>query len=121
MKSEESPSAPPPPRHPPWTSSSILFDQIAKKIGKEALDASGLTVVEDEISRGAQHADLYHEPDPRRQAERARLGLLGRIAAFRCLIEVYGHAPRGCGSSRSSSGPVGTLRYSFPNGRGASA
>ena len=72
-----------------------LFDQIAKKIGKEALDASGLTVVEEEISRGAQHADLYHEPDPRRQAERARLGLLGRIAAFLCLIEVYGHAPRG--------------------------
>jgi hypothetical protein len=72
-----------------------LFDQIAKKIGKEALDASGLTVIQYEISRGAQHADLYHEPDPRRQAERARLGLLGSIAAFLCLIEVYGHAPRG--------------------------
>jgi hypothetical protein len=72
-----------------------LFDQIAKKIGKEALDASGLTVIQHEISRGAQHADLYHEPDPGRRAERARLGLLGRMAAYLCLIEVYGHAPRG--------------------------
>jgi hypothetical protein len=72
-----------------------LFDQIAKKIGKAALDASGLTVVEYEISRGAQRADLYHEPDARREAERACLGLLGRLAAVLCLIEVYGHAPRG--------------------------
>ena len=72
-----------------------LFDQIAKKIGKAALDASGLTVIQYEVSRGAQHADLYHEPDPRRHAERTRLGLLGRIAAFLCLLEVYAHAPRG--------------------------
>jgi hypothetical protein len=72
-----------------------LFDQIAKKIGKEALDASGLTVIQYEITRGASHADLYHDPDPLRSAERARLGLLGRIAAFLCLLEVYAHAPRG--------------------------
>ena len=72
-----------------------LFDQIAKKIGKEALDGSGLTVIQYEVSRGAQHADLYHQPDPRRHAERARLGLLGRIAASSCLLEVYAHAPRG--------------------------
>jgi len=71
-----------------------LFDQIAKKIGKEALEASGLTIIQYEISRGAQHADLYHRPDPRRKAQRARLGLLGRIAAYLCLIEVYAHAPR---------------------------
>jgi hypothetical protein len=69
------------------------FDQLAKKVGKEALDASGLTVVQYEISRDAQHADLRHDPDPTREAERARLGLLGRIAAVLCLIEIYGHAP----------------------------
>jgi hypothetical protein len=69
------------------------FDQLAKKVGKEALDASGPTVVQYEISRDAQHADLRHDPDPTRNAERARLGLLGRIAAVLCLIEIYGHAP----------------------------
>lgn len=40
------------------------FDQLAKKVGKEALDASGVTVVQLEISRDAQHADLRHDPDP---------------------------------------------------------
>jgi len=74
-----------------------LFDQIAKKIGKEALDASGLTIIQYEIFRGAQHTDMLHEPDPTREVERARLGLLGRIAVFLCLIEVYGHAPSGMG------------------------
>jgi hypothetical protein len=71
------------------------FDQLAKKIGKEALDASGPTVVQYELHRDAQHADLRHDPDPARDAERARLGLLGRLAAVLCLIEVYGHAPSG--------------------------
>ena len=71
------------------------FDQLAKKIGKEALDASGPTIVQYEISRDAQHADIRHDPDPARDRERARLGLLGRIAAILCLIEIYGHAPSG--------------------------
>jgi hypothetical protein len=71
------------------------FDQLAKKVGKEALDASGATVVQYEISRDAQHADLRHDPDPARTAERARLGLLGRIAEVLCLIEIYSHAPDG--------------------------
>ena len=69
------------------------FDQLAKQIGKEALSPSGPTVANDEISPETQHADLRHEPDPAREAERARLGLLGRIAAVLCLIEIYGHAP----------------------------
>ncbi|HEX7843932.1 MAG TPA: hypothetical protein VF469_40940, partial [Kofleriaceae bacterium] len=45
------------------------------------------------INPETQYADLRHEPDPARQAERDRLGLLGRIAAFFCLIEVYSQAP----------------------------
>jgi hypothetical protein len=71
------------------------FDQLAKKVGKEALDTCGATVVQREISRDAQHADLRHDPDPARGEERARLGLLGRLAEVLCLIEVYGHAPDG--------------------------
>jgi len=69
------------------------FDQLAKQIGREALGPSGPTVVHDEISPETQHADLRHEPDPTRNAERKRLGLLGRLAAVVCLIEIYGHAP----------------------------
>jgi hypothetical protein len=69
------------------------FDQLAKQIGQEALGPSGVTVAHDEISPETQHADLRHEPDPAREAERARLGLLGRLAAVLCLLEIYGHAP----------------------------
>jgi hypothetical protein len=69
------------------------FDHLAKQIGKEALTPSGVTAAHDEISPETQHADLRHEPDPARKAERKRLGLLGRIAAVLCLIEIYGHAP----------------------------
>jgi hypothetical protein len=68
------------------------FDQLAKKVGEEALDPSGSTVVQYEISRDAQYADLRHDPDSAREVERARLGLLGRIAAVLCLIEIFGHA-----------------------------
>jgi hypothetical protein len=71
------------------------FDHLAKTVGKEALDTSGATAVEHPISRDAQRADLRHDPDPARFAERARLGLLGRLAEVLCLIEVYGHAPGG--------------------------
>ena len=69
------------------------FDQLAKQIGQEALAPSGSTVVNDEISPETQYADLRHEPDPARRAERERLGLLGRLAACACLIEVYSQAP----------------------------
>jgi hypothetical protein len=69
------------------------FDQLAKALGQEALGPSGTTVVNGPINPETQYADLRHEPDPARQAERARLGLLGRLAAFACLIEVYSDAP----------------------------
>jgi hypothetical protein len=71
------------------------FDQLAKQIGEEALGRSGATAVHAEISPETLHADLRHEPDPARAAERKRLGLLGRLAAVLCLIEIYGHAPNG--------------------------
>jgi hypothetical protein len=71
------------------------YDDFAKNVGKGALAASGPTTVEHAIPRSAQRADIRHDPDPARGAERARLGLLGRIAEVLCLIEVYGHAPGG--------------------------
>src|SRR4051812_45406831 len=69
------------------------FDQLGKKIGLRALAPSGLTVAQAEIPSNAHHADLRHEPDPTRQAERARLGLLGRIASVPCLIEIFSGTP----------------------------
>ena len=71
------------------------YDDLAKKVGKGALSASGHTEVEHRISRRTLRADIRHDPDPARAAERAQLGLLGRIAEILCLIEVYGHAPEG--------------------------
>jgi hypothetical protein len=69
------------------------FDHIAKEVGEEALRASGTTLVNEEINSATQYADLSHAPDPARRAERDRLGLLGRLAAEPCLIEVYSEAP----------------------------
>jgi hypothetical protein len=69
------------------------FDELGKDIGREALGPSGATSAQDQISLDAQYADLRHDPDPARTAERARLGLLGRIASSPCLIELYSHAP----------------------------
>jgi hypothetical protein len=71
----------------------LRFDQLGKQIGQQALGPSGTTVAHDEISPDAQHADLRHEPDPAREAERARLGLLGRLASVPCLVEIYSHPP----------------------------
>src|ERR1041384_4090099 len=69
------------------------FDYGAKQIGREALEPSGTTVIHDEISPETLHADIRHEPVPAHTAERARLGLLGRLSSVVCLLEIYGHAP----------------------------
>lgn len=69
------------------------FDHLAKQIGRQALGRSGVTTSNHEIAPETQHADLRHEPNPDRQAERDKLGLLGRFASLPCLMEVYGHAP----------------------------
>ncbi|MFO0759352.1 MAG: hypothetical protein U0359_22860 [Byssovorax sp.] len=70
-----------------------LFDQLGKKIGLRALNASGRTAAQHEIPSNARQADILHEPDPARHAERARLGLLGRLAEALCLIELFSSAP----------------------------
>ena len=53
----------------------------------------GTTIVQEEITAETQYADLSHVPDPAREAERQQLGLLGRLAATPCLIEVFSQAP----------------------------
>jgi hypothetical protein len=70
-----------------------LFDRLGKKIGLRALGPSGPTAAQHEIHANARQADLRHEPDPAREAERARLGLLGRLASVPCLIEMFSSVP----------------------------
>jgi hypothetical protein len=69
------------------------FDQLAKQIGQKALGPFGTAVTQDAINPETQYADLRYEPDPARQAERERLGLLGQLAASACIIEAYSDAP----------------------------
>ena len=72
-----------------------LFEHIGRTIGLSALIRSGPTVAEHVISPNARRADLRHKPNPARAAERSVLGLLGRMASYLCLLELYGHAPSG--------------------------
>jgi hypothetical protein len=69
------------------------YDHLGKTIGHSALCLCGPTEMEAVIAPNPRRADLRHEPDPARDAERARLGLLGRIASIVCLIELYSGAP----------------------------
>jgi len=79
----------------PWPSfMRNRFDHLAKQIGQKALGPSGTTVTQDAINPETQYADLRYEPNPARQEERDRLGLLGRFAATACIIEVYSEAPQ---------------------------
>lgn len=74
-------------------SACAIASTTSRSSGREALGLAGVTVIHDEISPETQHADLRHEPDPAHASQRRRLGLLGRLAAVLCLIEIYGHAP----------------------------
>jgi hypothetical protein len=71
------------------------FDHLAKRIAQKMLEAFGKAVTQNEITPETQYADLYYEPDPARQEQRDRLGLLGRLAAHACIFEVYSDAPNG--------------------------
>src|SRR5262245_18046070 len=69
------------------------YDHLGKTIGFSALRPCGATEMEAVIAPDPRRADLRHEPDSARDAERERLGLLGRIASVVCLIELYSSAP----------------------------
>src|SRR3954470_2623852 len=69
------------------------FDHLSKEIGQKALGPTGAAIAHDPINSETQYADLRYEPDPARQAERDRLGLLGRLAASACILEPYSDAP----------------------------
>lgn len=64
------------------------FDHLAEELGQAALGPSGITVVNEPFTADTQYADLRYEPELARQAARDRLGLLGWIASYVCLLEV---------------------------------
>lgn len=69
------------------------YDHLGKTIGSKALGPCGATETEAVIAPEPRRADIRHVPDPARTAERERIGLLGKIAAIVCVIELYSGAP----------------------------
>ena len=69
------------------------FDQFAKNILREALRRACTSETEVEVLAATQKIDVYATPDPARAAERARMGLLGELAAQPCLFEPFHDTP----------------------------
>ncbi len=69
------------------------FDELAKQLAEAGLGPCGETTTQERMNPETQFADIRHLPAPHRDAERARIGLLGRLAASPCLIETYSRAP----------------------------
>jgi hypothetical protein len=81
-----------------------MFDRLGKELGLAALEplgGSNRTSTHLELNAPTLYADIRHEPDPARAAEREELGLLGRLASEDCLIEIYSRPP-GFASFRSA-------------------
>ena len=79
----------------------LLHDQCSKQLAYATLGDSGTVTTDAEIAPDAQRADLFYDPDPARDAHRAKLGLLGLLVATPCLLEFFSGAPsveevRGC-------------------------
>jgi hypothetical protein len=71
------------------------FDQLAKSILGTVLATAGKVNTQEEIVAEVQAADVWFVPTPERAAERARLGLLGRMAETPCLLEPFHATPGG--------------------------
>ena len=70
------------------------FDHVGKKILRGTLAPGGAVQSELEIpSADAQAVDTFFEPDPAREAERRRIGLLGRMAEGPTMFELFRDPP----------------------------
>ncbi|HWO18489.1 MAG TPA: hypothetical protein VNO30_06920, partial [Kofleriaceae bacterium] len=69
------------------------FDQFAKSLLRDALCRACTAETEVEVLAATQKIDVYTTPDPARAAERARMGLLGELAAQPCLFEPFHDTP----------------------------
>lgn len=69
------------------------FDQFAKTMLDMVLSEVGEVRTQEEIHGEVQAADVLFAPAPGRAAERARLGLLGRMVETACLLEPFHDTP----------------------------
>ena len=69
------------------------YDQLSKAVLDRALGPMGHVAVQHEITGAVQAADIWFRPTPGREAARARLGLLGRMAEMPCMFEPFHATP----------------------------
>ncbi|WP_437998715.1 hypothetical protein WMF26_00685 [Sorangium sp. So ce185] len=68
-------------------------DQFAKSMLRDGLSLVSAAETEVEVLAATQKIDVYSVPDPARDAERARMGLLGELAAEPSLFEPFHGTP----------------------------
>ena len=69
------------------------FDQLAKRICRATLARGGLVYTQHEVISDGQTADIWFLPDPACNAERERIGLLGRMAEGPTILEPFHNTP----------------------------
>ncbi|WP_437779117.1 hypothetical protein [Sorangium sp. So ce1097] len=68
-------------------------DQFAKSLLRDGLSVVSAAQTEVEVLAATQKIDVFSVPDPAREAERARMGLLGELAAEQSLFEPFHGTP----------------------------
>ncbi|KYF55067.1 hypothetical protein BE08_20245 [Sorangium cellulosum] len=68
-------------------------DQFAKSLLRDGLSLVTAAQTEVEVLAATQKIDVFSVPDPAREAERARMGLLGELAAEPSLFEPFHGTP----------------------------
>ncbi|KYF61419.1 hypothetical protein BE11_03825 [Sorangium cellulosum] len=68
-------------------------DQFAKNLLRDGLSLVTAAQTEVEVLAATQKIDVFSVPDPAREAERARMGLLGELAAAPSLFEPFHGTP----------------------------
>ncbi|WP_437675720.1 hypothetical protein [Sorangium sp. So ce131] len=68
-------------------------DQFSKNLLRDGLSLASAAETEVEVLAATQKIDVYSIPDPAREAERARMGLLGELSAEPSLFEPFHGTP----------------------------
>ncbi|WP_441288622.1 hypothetical protein ACSRUE_42945 [Sorangium sp. KYC3313] len=68
-------------------------DQFAKSLLRDGLSLASTAQTEVEVLAATQKIDVFSMPDPAREAERARMGLLGELSAEPSLFEPFHRTP----------------------------
>jgi len=71
------------------------FDKFGKQMIYKALYGGGPVETDAEVPTDTRRIDLWFMPDPARGADHSHLGLLGRLTAAACTMELYHCTPDG--------------------------